>query len=202
MARRGSARRNRVVRVYTNGKRADNAYGLSAHVGQIVKRADVAVKRAAASTARKMVPLVKQAITAVYNIAPGKLSDKFNVRVTPGTIRMTAHIRKFPLILFGGRWGGIQTAGATASIVRGESETYEHAFIATIQGNSSIRERRQVGGGRRVARGPVRLLRGPSPFEMAADTTHGAGVRPTVLRAATEFYIAELRRQYALEKKR
>lgn len=197
------SRPSQVLRIYTNGQRANDRFALAQRVGTIVKRNADATKKAAASTARRVQPLAKEAITAVYTIRPNQLNGKFRAVVTPDALRVNASTRRFPLMAFGGKWGGRRTAGATASIRRGVVTTYGGSFIATIQGLRSIRVRTEAGNGRRVARGPVRILRGPSPFQMVTDETtgQGEGIARTLIRTLREYYVAERRRLYEVERR-
>lgn len=205
-----SKRRDTSIRFYVNGKRAEDAYGLSRRVGNVVKRVDAAKKKAVASTVRKVSPYVKQAIAPVYSIAPSKLTDRVRVQVTPDTIRISASASKFSLVEFQGKWGGRASAGATASIVVGRQKTYAGAFISPgrlrgsdtklIYARTGQKKVQKYGRYKGKNRESIRALRGPSTAGMLSDTSHGEGVRPTVVRALVDFYINELKRQYALEK--
>lgn len=194
---------------YTSGKRADNAYGLFDEVGRIVRRTDKAVGRARASTARRGVSFTRRAVLDQFNIRSGQLTGKLRVVTTGDTIRVFASERPISLIHFGGRWSGRKTTGATAEIERGKRETYPGAFISTIQGRRAIRVRKKRGS-KRVHRGPVQMLHGPSPREMVngtrrdAETGSPVGRYPGNLREITtqrlaDYYITELRRQYQVD---
>lgn len=201
-------RKGQALRFFTNGKRADNAFGLSAIVGQIVKRTDQATKRAVATTARRLEPLAKREVTATYNIPATKLQGKFSVTTTGDSIRLFASERRIPVIQFGGRWGGTSTPGATAQIERGgPQQVFAGAFISTVKGLQSIRERR-IRGGKRAPRGPLIIIRGPSPRDMVLGirkdqrgnvlNTISEPPRAAILRELQGIYITELQRQIAL----
>lgn len=200
-------RKNQALRFFTNGQRAEDAYGLSRYVGQLVKRTEDATKRSVATTARRLEPLAKREVTAVYNVQQSKLAGKYSVVTTPDTIRLFASDRRLPAIDFGGRWGGPRTPGATAQIVRGQTQQFAGAFIANVRGLKSIRERKIVGG-KRAGRGPLIILRGPSPRDMVIgqrtdQRRNPLGLvdnppRDRILLQLRDIYIAELQRQLAL----
>lgn len=201
-------KKGQALRFFTNGKRADDSFGLSAFVGQLVKRTDQATKRAVATTARRLEPLARREVAATYNIATTKLQGKYSVTTTPDSIRLFASERRIPVIQFGGRWGGPNTAGATAQIERGgPQQLFAGSFIATVKGLQSIRERR-IQGGKRAPRGPLILLRGPSPRDMINGrrrdqrgnvlSTLSDPPRDAILRELKSIYITELQRQIAL----
>lgn len=120
----------RVVTFYTNGQRAEDAYGLSAQVGRIVKRTNAAVVKARVSLVRKVQPMAKALLTARYTIAPSYLNDRVRVRSLQNGVAVDAGTFRFPLVLFRGKWGGRTSAGATASILQAQTKTYTGAFIA------------------------------------------------------------------------
>lgn len=212
MARRLPNKKQQAVRFFTNGVRANNAYGLFEHVGQIVRRSDVAQKRAAATTARRAQPIAREEVLKRFTLRPGQLNGKFRTVTTGDSIRLFASERRVSLIAFGGKWGGIKTEGATAEIQRGKRETFPQAFIRTVQGLRAIRVR-SFKGGKRAPRGPLTMLRGPSPKDMVtglrtdAETRSPEGRYPDppaqhILARLTAEHVAELKRQLALELKR
>jgi hypothetical protein len=201
-------KKSQALRFFTNGKRADDAFGLSTLVGQLVRRTDTATKRAVATTARRLEPIAKRTVVTRYNIAATKLQGKFSVTTTGDSIRLFASERRVPVIQFGGRWGGINTPGATAQIERGgPQQVFAGAFISTVKGLQSIRER-TIRGGKRAPRGPLILLRGPSPRDMVTGSRKDQrgnlisrlpeppGV--AIVNQLREIYITELQRQIAL----
>ncbi len=212
MARRLPNRKQQAVRFFTNGKRAQNAYGLFDQVGQIVRRADRAAQRAKVSTARRVQPIAREEVLKTFNIRPGHLSKKFRTVTTGDTVRLFASERQFPLIAFGGKWGGMLTPGASAEVVRGNREVFQSSFIASIKGLRSIRVRKQRGN-RRAPRGPLQILRGPSPRDMVTGrrsdpetrSPQGLYANPPaerIIARLAAFHIAELRRLYQLEQSR
>lgn len=205
-------RKNQAIQIFTNGKRADNAYGLSDLVGQYVGRLDKYKQRAVAGLARRASPAASREVRKTFNVRAGQLTGKIRAVVTNDTVRVYAFDRRIPLIEFGGRWRGIKSPGATASIVRGQQEIYPQSFIATIQGRKSIRVR-QKRGSRRAPRGPVQMLYGPSPREMIigrksnAETRDYQGFysvdpRKAITAELVTYYVGELKRQLEVEARR
>lgn len=217
-----ASRRNSAVKIYVNGSTANNLYGLAKRVGQQVSRMSTASARAQASLARRVQPETKREIRKVYGVKAGELSNRMRLetgrRGGDDYLSIWASTRKISLIAFGGRWGGRKTPGAVASILLGGRKTYDSAFIATVgwrgssggavkDGTSSrnIYVRSRGPDGRRVGRGPLKRLKGPSVFEMitTAPKAHSADtVARRVLPALQDYYVSELTRQIALELRR
>ena len=65
MSRRN--RKSRAVKFYTNGKLANDQYGLS-DFGQTIKRIGKVNKMAGASTARKIVSITRAEVVGVFNV--------------------------------------------------------------------------------------------------------------------------------------
>lgn len=162
-----------------------------------------AADRALVTVLRRVQPVAKQDIRERYGVRASALNGRF--RAEQGRSRkgepylgIWASSRRISLIEFGGRWRGRKSAGATAQIQLGESKVYSSAFIRTVQGRRAIRVRSFEGGsaGKRVARGPLRMLRGPSPFEMllGEDMANGAKVSERLLTT----YQTEITRQMGL----
>lgn len=208
----------RVVKFYTNGKRADNAYGLSEQVGFIVKRADAARRKAVVSVSRKAQPLARKLVLGAFKIRSRDLTGKVTVYDTGDTLHVNASVKKFPLALFAARWGGHSTAGATAEIRRGDPKTYAHAFIAKgrylgqttnlvyARDRTARKVRMAYGSHAGELRQPIRALRGPSVYDMLTsierDTAAGKGGRGEYTRELRKFYVSELRRLYDVEARR
>lgn len=214
-------KKSRVVKFYTNGKLADDRYALFERVGQIVRRSDIATKRAVASTARRIMPIAREEVRQVFNVRPSVLNKRFRVEVTGASIFLHATSYRPPLIAFGGKWDGPSSAGATAEVEIGRRETYPGAFIAPgrIAGKNQKVIYQRKRGQKRVQkygrykgklREPIRVLRGPSAYEMATGFIDGLGslrfggrnVTPpavTILARVTEYHITELRRLFAVE---
>jgi hypothetical protein len=201
-------KKNQVLRIFTNGKRADDAYGLSAFVGQFVRRTEQATKRSIVTVARRAEPLAKREVLKGFNIAEAKLAGKFRAVTTPDSLRLFASDRRFAVIDFGGQWGGRTTPGATARIeASGAPQTFKGAFIASVKGRQSIRER-SIRGGKRAGRGPLIIVRGPSPKDMITGLRTDQRRNPigrypnppgeAIVRQLREIYITELQRQIAL----
>jgi hypothetical protein len=217
-----ASRRNSALKIYVNGSTANDLYGLSKRVGRTVSRMSVAMQRAQASLARKVQPLAKAEIRKVYGVKASLLNDK--LRLVTGTrrdsdyISLWASTRKISLISFGGRWGGVKTAGATASILLGASKTYGSAFIARVgwrgasggavksdTASSNIYVRSRGPDGKRVGRGPLRRLYGPSVYDMirTSPKAHSADTVSAAITPQLEsYYVSELSRQAALELRR
>jgi hypothetical protein len=166
-----------------------------------------AAMRARVSLVRRVQPTAKRNIRERYGVRASALNDKFRTvegRTSKGDpyLGIWASSRKIGLIEFNGRWRGRRSLGATATIRAGETKTYDSAFIATVKGRRGIRVRSFQSGisGKRVGRGPLRMLSGPSPFEMllGEDMANGAAVSAELL----EFYRSEIERQIKLRSKR
>lgn len=213
MARTRISRRNSALTLFVNGRRAQDLHGLADDVGNPLSAYDLAVQRAKAGLVRRAGPAASRNIRAQYNVKAGALTNK--LRVEEGTrgrrgdeddlLSIWASTRRISLIDFGGRWNGRRSPGATAQVQRtGGRRVYSHAFIATVKGRRAIRVRTTDSTGRRVGRGPLRMLRGPSPYEMLSGIT---GEHPSLeARRATvaelmAFYASELRRQYQLQRR-
>lgn len=214
-----ASRRNSSVKIYVNGKLADGLYGLSKRVGQTVSRYSQASQRAQASLARKAQPVAKAEIRKLYTVKPATLNDR--IKLETGTrkqsdyISLWASTRRISLIAFAGRWGGVKTPGAVASILLGQPKTYDSAFIASIGwrgvSGATVKEdtvhrgiyvRRRGPDGKRVGRGPVRRLYGPSAYDMLMPSTGGndapAKIRAAVISQLQSYYVSELSRQIAV----
>lgn len=207
------AKRNQVLRLSVSGKRAGS---IAARIGSVVARTDRATQRAAATAARRAPPIVKRHVTRVFNVRPAALNGRVRASVTGSkhkadTLRVYAHTRRLALMLFGGAWGGTDTAGATASVLRGQQDVYPGAFIAAVGKAKlrSIRVRQRIGS-RRAPRGPLQMLYGPSPHDMVTghrsdpENRNPMGRYPVQLDRAigadiADVYVAELARQLTLE---
>lgn len=203
-------RRNSGFSITYNGQRANSLYGLAERVGRAVSRFGTAEQKAKAGLRRRMEPAAAREIRKLINVPRRALGNSMRVqeRISRNgdALSLWASAREIPLIEFSGRWGGRKTPGATAQVFRGQVDTYNGAFIATIQGRRAIRVRTYAGAGKRVARGPVRMLYGPSPLYMLRPTDPPGRLSSAALiisrNVTTElrdFYIAELRRLYRLD---
>lgn len=209
-----ASRRNSAVKIYVNGSTANSLYGLAKRVGQQVSRMSVASQRAQASLARKVQPVAKREIRKTYGIKATLLDNK--MRLETGTragsdyLSVWASTRKISLIEFGGKWRGVKTPGAVASILLGTAKTYESAFIATLHGHGgaavpAIYVRKRGPDGKRFARGPLQRLYGPSVYEMIGTSpkTHsGDTVSSRIVPQLQDYYVSELTRQIAMELRR
>ena len=205
----GVSRRNSALKFYVNGRRARDLHGLTDPVGKLLSGFDVAVTRSTAGLVRRAGPAASREVRKEYGLKASTLRDKFRIqsglkgrsRDRDDYISIWASTRRISLIEFAGRWRGRKSPGATAAISRAERKTYEGAFINTVQGLRAIRVRQYDGSqGKRAPRGPLRILRGPSPFEMLSGLDHGGSqrVRKAVLNELSVFYTSELRRQFQL----
>lgn len=161
-----------------------------------------AARRAGVGVVRRAQPIAKRDIRERYGVKASQLNG--SIRGTQGTDRkhrpyigVRASSRQISLIHFGGRWRK-KSPGATAAIHAGERKTYKHAFIATVEGRKAIRVRAYTNGpgSKRHGRGPLRMLRGPSPLEMllGQDMANGHKVASKLL----DFYSTEIKRQIDL----
>lgn len=207
-----ASRRNGALKLFVNGRRARDLHGLADPLGNLLSAYDLSTTRAVAGLKRRALPAVSRAVRANYNIKARDLSGKYRVEMgTRGRrgdkddfLSIWASTRRTPLLAFGGRPGprpGVRgTPGARAAVTRGSAKSYDGAFIATVQGRRAIRVRRLESTGRRAGRGPLRMLRGPSPFEMLSGLDHAPSqaTQRAVMSELTVFYTAELRRQFRL----
>ena len=202
--------RNSALQYYVNGRRAQSLHGLADAVGNPLDAYDTAVVRAIIGIKRRALPAVSRAVRANYNVKAGELTGKYRVEMglkgrrgdRDEVLSIWASTRGISLIHFGGRWRGRRSPGATAAIAKSGAKTYDGAFIATVQGRRAIRVRQFESTGRRAPRGPLRMLRGPSPFEMLSGLDHrpSLATKDAVLLELTTFYTGELRRQFRLSR--
>lgn len=206
--------RNTAVKFYTSGRAAKNLHGITDSVDGVLSAWDTATLRAVSGLRRRAVPAAVRAVRANYNVKASTVRSR--VRLEGGVrrpkrrdrsefISIWASTRRLSLLEFRGRWGGRRTEGARAQVVRGSSKVYKSAFIATVQGLRAIRVRQFEGGtNKRHGRGPLQMLRGPSPFEMLSgvDYEPARRSRDATLEELTTFYRSELRRQWALQRNR
>lgn len=206
-----ASRRNGALKFFVNGRRAQQLDGLADPLGNMLSRFDVATSRALVGLKRRAGPAASRGVREQYNLKARSLSGKFRIEEgSQGTSRdrddfisIWASTRRISLIDFGGKWRGRKSEGATAAIAQGGGKTYAGAFIATVQGRRAIRVRSfDAARGRRAGRGPLHMLRGPSPFEMLSGLDHGPSraVHAAVLSELRVFYTSELRRQFALSR--
>lgn len=215
-------RRNSSLKVYVNGSAANDLYGLAKRVGQQVSRMSAASDRAQKTLARRAQPMAKREIRKVYGVKASLLNGRMRLESSARTkgdfISLWASTRKVSLLEFGGRWRGLKSPGATASILLGTSKTYDSAFIANVgwRGASGgavkadtvsrgIYVRKRGPDGRRFGRGPLKRLYGPSVFEMIGTSPKAHSrdtVRAAIVPQLESFYVSELSRQIALELRR
>lgn len=217
-----SNRRNSSLKIYVNGSTANDLYGLAKRVGQQVSRMSVASNRAQKTLARRVQPLAKREIRKVYGVKASLLNGRMRLESGARTggdfVSLWASTRKVSLLEFGGRWRGMKSPGATASILLGTSKTYDSAFIATVgwrgasggavkadTASRAIYVRKRGPDGRRFGRGPLKRLYGPSVFEMIGTSPKAHSrdtVRAAIVPQLESFYVSELSRQIALELRR
>lgn len=162
-----------------------------------------AASRAAVGVVRKAQPIAKKDIRTRYGVKASQLNGAIRGEQGRGRkgepyVGIWASSRQISLIHFGGRWRGRKAPGATAAVKLGQRKTYDSAFIATVRGLKAIRVRqyREGGGRKRHGRGPLRILRGPSPFEMLLGERMSNGQK--VAGQLLEFYSTEIKRQINL----
>lgn len=195
-----ASRRTRAfVRAYTS----DSIEAVRNRLGKYTEaQLQRAADRALVSMIRRVQPIAKRDVRARYGVRASVLNGAFRVvrgksRKGDPYIGVWASSRRVSLIEFGGRWRK-KAEGATAQVLLGQSRTYKHSFIADVQGLRAIRVRSFVKGSTttRAGRGPLRMLRGPSPLEMllGEDMKNGSKVGNEL----TAIYAAEIRRQMKL----
>lgn len=204
------SRRNSALKFYVNGRRAQDLHGLTDVAGRVLSSYDTAVTRAVVGLRRRAVPAASRAVREEYGVKAGALTQRYQVQTgvrgrrgdRSDYLSLWASTRRIPLLDFGGRWSGRRSRGASASIERGRSKVYDSAFIATVQGRRAIRVRAFDGSrGKRHGRGPLRMLYGPSAFEMVSGLDYRGSIsaREIVMDELRTFYVAELRRQFKLQ---
>ncbi len=164
--------------------------------------------RAIVSVRRRFEPAAKKAVREVYSVRAGDLVGRFQIRSGADKggefLSLHASTRKLPLISFGGRWGGVKTAGATAQIQLGARRTYNSAFIATVNGQRRLLVRQfsrdSVAPSGRDPRNKLRILTGPSAFQMVMGEDDAIAAR--LSRQMNEYRRSELIRQLQLARKR
>jgi hypothetical protein len=196
--------RNAAFRFYVDGAASDLG-ALQGLADGVQRRYSVAARRAFSGLLRRAGPAASRLVREEYNVKAGVVSRSTRVqeltsRKGDGLV-IWASTARIPLIEFGGRHRR-RSAGATAAITKGGQKTYPGAFIATIEGRKAIRVRKtDPSTGKRFGRGPVRMLYGPSMFEMLAGTdgsTPSLRLRRRLLDELVEFHVNELRRQLEL----
>lgn len=218
-----SHRRNSAAKLFVNGKRADGLRDLTNKIGKRVSRYSTAAERAKSSLARRFQPTAKREIRKEYGVKQATLNKRMavasGIRQKGDYVSLQASVRRISLLEFGGKWGGRETPGATASIVLGGSKTYRGAFVASVgwRGSSgkavkggtatkAIYARSMGANGRRAGRGPLVRLYGPSVFEMLSPGSHtnspALRVRTAVISQLESFHVTELARQISLELRR
>lgn len=223
------ARRNRFsrsIKLATNGKLANRQYGLESRVGAAVKRGDKLQKEVAVSTARRMMSFAREGISTTFNIPRKKLDKRLFTEITGASIFLHAWKTRYPLMEFGAKWKGPKSPGVTVNIIRGTPMTINSAFMNTVgkakYGNDRQAVRiRPFKGNKRVGRGPLEMLYGPSPRDMLRGdelVAQGKGnqqrsqdtllklrnlgsdaPRFKVTERARDFHVAELQRRLGKE---
>ncbi|SMR69790.1 MULTISPECIES: hypothetical protein [Stenotrophomonas] len=211
-----SNRNNNLLKFFVSGRRAKGLHGLTNLAGDVLNRYDLSVQRAFIGLQRRAGPATTQEVRGSYNIRVSALRGKYRVetgergyatgkRGKDDFLSIWASTRQISLLEFGGRWAGRRSVGATASIGLGETRTYDGAFIATIKGRRAIRVRSwDRATHKRAGRGPVRILRGPSPFEMlsgADGNSRALAARSRLIERFHTTYLTELRRQWRVNGK-
>ena len=196
----GGRRTNTFVRAYNSDAMDRVRARLDGFSEENLQRA---VQRADVGVVRKVQPIAKRNIRERYGVKASQLNGKFKVtqarsRKKEPYIGVWASSRQISLIHFGGRWRGRKAPGATAAVKLGQRKTYNSAFISTVQGLKAIRVRAYKDGPglKRHGRGPLRMLRGPSPFEMLLGENMANG--PEVAEQLLDIRVSEIRRQLEL----
>jgi hypothetical protein len=215
-------KKQRVLTFFTGGKRGQQQSGLTDRLGRIVRTVDDAHRKALASTARRVSPLISREVRAVFNVRRDELTGKFNIRTTRSSITAYGSTRRIALSQFGAKWGGPQSAGARATVLRGQTRIYPGAFIAPgrLQGGKAdlVYERtgvvkvQQQGRYKGVKRESIGHIWGPSPRDMAFGRikdrvgnplpSSDPGIRTRVIEELGAFHFGELRRLYDVEMRR
>ena len=187
-----------------------------------------AARRAQVSTYRSGVAMVNADVRSRYGVKLSALRGAYRVvsgrdRKREDYVAVEATGRRINLLEFAGRWSRPKgsnlkrqrSKGATAMVHAGDRKAYAGAFVAsigwrgvsgatikedTVRRGIFVRKKNPAGDGKRYGRGPVRLLRGPSPLEMMLGEDLRYATR--ISQAFRDLYTAELDRQIKLLLKR
>jgi hypothetical protein len=232
MATRARNRKQRVARVYVNGKRADDFHAMSDRIGRVVKASEDVPRKALASTRRRAVSFANRLVRESYNVRARDLSGRITTESTRTSLTVYAWRRKLPLINFGGRWGGPSSPGATVEVVRGQRVTLAGAFIRpsrargeaqagnVIYKRVGVREVQKFGRYKGRVRESIAQLWGPSVHNMingripnpivrgheaslqAPGLREGPYLRGELTEQIADFHARETRRLLDVELKR
>lgn len=196
----------RRTRTFVRAYNAEAMARVRAHLeGYSEAQLNRAAQRAGVGVVRKAQPIAKRDIRERYGVKASLLNGTLkatqaNDRQHRPYIGVWASSRRISLIHFGGRWRK-KSKGATAAVKLGQRKTYDSAFIATVEGRKAVRVRSyRAGSLKRHGRGPLRMLYGPSPFEMLLGEHLRNGER--IAGKLLEFYSTEIARQIELIRSR
>jgi hypothetical protein len=159
------------------------------------------VARSIATLRRRLATETRKFVSEEYGISTRELGQRITTESTPDSVSVFGTTPRIPLIKFGGKYGGHNTAGATAAIIFGQRKTYAGAFLSKAKGNIVSRAINKATG-KRYGRLPITVLHGPSPESMVLGggsvvTSATPATRATAL--AGEIFAAEVDRLIDVE---
>lgn len=158
----------------------------AARLAAIGSNLDTSRDRAIGTLARRLPVIARRDMQQEYNLRASRITDNLRSMRGDGYIQLTGSKRGIGLIEFGGRYGGIKTAGATAQVRRsGGREVYSGSFIATLRGGN-----RQIVERETKKRLPLHMYYGPSVAQMLRNKPR----RDRLRAAAEEILDAEIAR--------
>ena len=161
---------------------------------------DRIVKRAISTMKRRVVSAGLREISAQYGVESRLLHGRLSViSKNAGSLTITGSAGGLPLTWFGGTYGGRQSRGASAAVIRGRPTVYESSFI--VKGRRQIVERPMTGGWREPRR--FVTVWGPGIGRMFREGSLG-GVRPVdvVVEVAQGIFSSEIDRLLLVEERR
>lgn len=132
------------------------------------------VQRALVTLARRLGPEVSRQLGAILNLPKSKISSRVKIDKGDTFIEVTLSGRRIALGQFGGKYGGHNTAGATAQVFIGQaSKVYGSAFIISGK-RGTILARKLIAANKRTARLPLQPLFGPDVGSVFVSPKHQA----------------------------
>lgn len=175
------------------------------HAGRLSRLADTARERVVTRTIgtlrRKVLTEARRAMAQQFGVGVQAIGQRITAETDADSLTVYGTSGRLSLHLFGGRYGGRKTPGATAEIKRGGRRVYASAFTIDSRGKT-IYGRPLVASGRRAPRQFVRL-HGPSVGSMFLGRG-GAGGTPAdaVSEIAQDIFRAEIDRLLTVEESR
>lgn len=157
------------------------------------------VTRTIGTMRRKLLTQARREVSAEYGIASREIGQRMTSESTSDSLSIFGTTGRLPLHVFGGRYTGRKSAGASAEILRGNRKVYRSAF-AIKNRNPAVLYTRPLGSdGKRAPKRYVRL-HGPSVESMFLGGGAGGSTPATkVITSAQEIFGAEIERLLTVE---